>query len=75
MTDHHRFPAPWRIVEMPGCFVVQDATGRNVAWFHFQDNATVAPRLKQGAMRRAINFAGPLLDKAGSSHTTVARHT
>jgi hypothetical protein len=29
----NRFPPPWRVVEMAGCFVVQDATGQNVAWF------------------------------------------
>ena len=32
------FPAPWRVVEMAGCFVVQDATGQKVAWFHFRDD-------------------------------------
>jgi hypothetical protein len=63
----HRFPPPWRIVEMPGRFVVQDATGRNFAWFHFEDDVTVAPSaavmLKEQARRRAVNFAGPLLDR------------
>jgi hypothetical protein len=62
-----RFPPPWRIVEMTGCFVVQDATGRNVASFHFQNDAGVAPAaaalLKEAARRRAVSFAGPLLDK------------
>ena len=33
-----RFPAPWRIVEMAGCSVVQDATGQKVAWFYFPDD-------------------------------------
>jgi hypothetical protein len=27
------FPTPWHVVEMAGCFIVQDATGQNVAWF------------------------------------------
>jgi hypothetical protein len=61
----NRFPPPWRIVEMPGCFIVGDATGQNVAWFYFQDGPTVAPSdtvlLKEQARRRAMNFAGPLL--------------
>jgi hypothetical protein len=35
--NSRRFPPPWRIVEMPGCIVVRDATGQNVAWFHFRD--------------------------------------
>jgi hypothetical protein len=63
-----RFPPPWRIVEMAGCFTVQDATGQNVAWFYFPDGPTVAPSaaelLKERARRRAQSFASPLLDKA-----------
>jgi hypothetical protein len=63
----HRFPPPWRVVEMAGYFTVQDATGQNVAWFYFPDGPTVAPSaaelLKERARRRAISFAGPLLDK------------
>jgi hypothetical protein len=63
-----RFPPPWRVVEMAGCFVVQDATGQNVAWFHFPDGPTVAPSaavlLKEHARRRAVNYAGSLLDRA-----------
>jgi hypothetical protein len=49
---------------MAGCFIVQDATGQNVAWFHFHDDATVAPLLKERVRRSAVNFAGPLLQKA-----------
>ena len=62
-----RFPPPWRVDEMAGCFIVQDATGQNVAWFYFPDGPTVAPSaavlLKERARRRAMSFAGPLLDK------------
>ena len=51
-----------------GVSSVQDATGQNVAWFYFRDDPTVAPSaavlLKQRARRRAVNFAGPLLDEA-----------
>jgi hypothetical protein len=65
-----RFPPPWRVVEVAGCFIVQDATGQNVAWFHFENDATVAPSaavpLKEQVRRRAVNFAGPLLGKADS---------
>jgi hypothetical protein len=49
-------------------FVVQDATWQNVAWFYFRDDPTVADSaavlLKERARRRAVSFAGPLLDKA-----------
>jgi hypothetical protein len=52
---HGRFPPPWRVVEMTACFVVQDATGRNVASFHFQNDAGEAPAaaalLKEAAGR------------------------
>jgi hypothetical protein len=63
-----RFPPPWHIYEMNECFVIQDATGRNVAWFHFRNDPTVAPSgaalLKEQAKRRAVSFAGSLLAKA-----------
>jgi hypothetical protein len=53
---------------MAGHFIVQDATGQNVAWFYFRDDPTVAPSaavlIKEQARRRAVNFAGPLVDKA-----------
>jgi hypothetical protein len=56
-----RFPRPWRVVEHPASFTVQDATGRNVAWFHFRNDPgiaqSVAVRLKEEARRRAMNFA------------------
>jgi hypothetical protein len=58
-----RLPPPWRIFEMSECFVIQDSRGRNVAWFHFARPATAL--LKEQIWRRAVNFAGPLLDKAG----------
>jgi hypothetical protein len=29
-----RFPAPWRIVEMPGGFAVEDATGTQIGVFY-----------------------------------------
>jgi hypothetical protein len=59
-----RFPPPWRIVEIAGRFIIQDATGQDFAWFHFQDGGAVAPLFKERVRRRAVNFAGPLLDKA-----------
>ena len=34
-----RFPAPWRILERTGCFIVQDATGHGIAWFYYRDDA------------------------------------
>jgi uncharacterized protein YfaP (DUF2135 family) len=63
-----RFPRPWRIVEHAASFAVQDATGQNVAWFHFRNDPeitqSVAVLFKDDARRRAMNFAGPLLGKA-----------
>ena len=60
----------WLTYRGAGCLVgvIQDATGRSFAWFHFLDDVTVAPPaavlLKERAKRRAMSFAGPLLDKA-----------
>src|SRR5271170_762505 len=63
-----RFPRPWRVVEHPASFTVQDATGQNVAWFHFRNDPEIAQSaavlFKDEARRRAMNFAGPLLGKA-----------
>jgi hypothetical protein len=59
---------PGATSRLAGCFVVQDAARQNVAWFYFRDDRTVAQSaaflLKERAKRRAVNFAGPLLDKA-----------
>jgi hypothetical protein len=65
-----RFPRPWRVVEHAASFAVQDATGRNIAWFHFRNDPeivqSVAVVFKDEARRRAMKFAEPLLD--GSEH-------
>jgi hypothetical protein len=37
-----RFPRPWRMVERAAGFIVQDATGQNVAWFHFRSDPEIA---------------------------------
>jgi hypothetical protein len=55
-----RFPRPWRVVEHPASFTVQDATGQNVAWFYFRNDPGIAQSiavLKEEARRRAMNFA------------------
>jgi hypothetical protein len=58
-----RFPRPWRVVEHPASFTVRDATGQNVAWFHFRNDPgiarSVAVLFKEEARRRAMNFAWP----------------
>jgi hypothetical protein len=32
-----RFPAPWRIVELPNGFAVEDATGKQIGVFYGRD--------------------------------------
>jgi hypothetical protein len=65
MTGIQRFPPPWRIVEMPDRFAVQDATGHSVAFFHFTNRPDAAESatalFKKQALQRAARFAGPLL--------------
>jgi hypothetical protein len=34
------FPAPWSVVEIPGGFRVQDATGQRLAYFYWWDDPT-----------------------------------
>jgi len=55
-----RFPRPWRVVEHPASFTVQDARGQNVAWFHFRNDPGIAQAaavlFKVDARRRAMNF-------------------
>jgi hypothetical protein len=56
------------VVEHAASFVVQDATGQSVAWFHFRNDPEIAQSMavlfKDEARRRAMNFARPLLGKA-----------
>jgi hypothetical protein len=63
-----RFPRPWRVVEHAATFAVQDATGQNVASFHFRNDPEITPSVavlfKDDARRRAMNFVGPPLGKA-----------
>lgn len=30
-----RFPAPWKVIERPECFIVEDATGKRLAYFYY----------------------------------------
>jgi hypothetical protein len=48
-------PPPWRVVEGAGCFIVQDATEQNVAWFYFPDShrGAVGPSLDMLNPQRA----------------------
>jgi hypothetical protein len=58
-----RFPRPWRVIEHSDSFTVQDAMGKNVAWFHFPNDPGItqpaAVRFKDGARWRAMIFSRP----------------
>jgi hypothetical protein len=68
-----RFPPPWRILERAGCFMVQNATGHDMAWFYYRDerNDPTAPlaaaRFREEALQRAVKYAGPMLGEAAPS--------
>jgi hypothetical protein len=32
-----RFPPPWSVEEQPGCFVVRDRNGQQLAYVYFKD--------------------------------------
>jgi hypothetical protein len=52
------FPAPWSVVEIPGGFRVQDATGQRLAYFYWWPDPTVADVLTEvEAQRLAEDFA------------------
>jgi hypothetical protein len=56
-----RFPPPWRVVEHPESFWVQDASGQTVGWFYFRHNEETAHQAKvltrDEARRMAANFS------------------
>ena len=56
-----RFPTPWRIVELPESFVIQDDLGQPLAYVYFEDEPTRQTTLKRlnrdEARRIAANIA------------------
>ena len=50
-----RFPAPWRVVEIPGGFKIEDAAGRSLAYIYSRPdlaNVVQPPPLTQDEARR-----------------------
>ena len=56
-----RFPIPWIVVEIPGGYRVDDASGRTVGWFYGEDEpsrrAAMNGMTRDEARRMAVNFA------------------
>jgi hypothetical protein len=56
-----RFPAPWRVIESPRGFRVEDANGQTVGWFYCRDDAFLARQAnvltRDDARSMAANFA------------------
>jgi hypothetical protein len=46
MTEHRRFPVPWRADKMPGGYVVRDANGQALAYLYSLDNVSDARQAK-----------------------------
>ena len=62
MTPARRFPPPWRVVEMPGGYTVEDADGQQLGVFYGSragpDSARQAQALTmEEARRMAVDFA------------------
>lgn len=59
MTEPRRLPAPWVVMEIPGGYRVEDATGLTIAYVYGSDHpAMVAEKLTLDEARRvATNIA------------------
>jgi hypothetical protein len=75
-----RFPGPWRIVEIPNGFAVDDATGRQLAVFYGRADPNIAGHTGcltiNEARQLAIHFAKlPELLKLASTRRPFAKAT
>jgi hypothetical protein len=56
-----RFPPPWRVVELPGGYAVEDANGQRLGTFYGRADPNTARQAQvltlDEARRMAINFA------------------
>jgi hypothetical protein len=56
-----RFPPPWRVVELPGGYAVEDSTGQKLGTFYGRADAYTARvagvLTLDEARRMAVNFA------------------
>jgi hypothetical protein len=74
----NRFPAPWRIVEMPTGFAVEDATGQQLGVFYGRSDPNTAGHTGfltiDEARQMAVDFASlPELLKLSSARSEVAK--
>jgi hypothetical protein len=76
MTD--RFPTPWRIVEMPTGFAVEDASGQQLGVFYGRSDPNIAGHTGfltiDEARQLAVNFARlPELIERNSTRSEFAK--
>lgn len=61
MPAPRRFPAPWKVIETPGGYRVEDANRQRLAWFYGEDEPTRRNAMDgltmDEARRMAVNFA------------------
>jgi hypothetical protein len=61
MAAQRRFPPPWRVVELPGGYAVEDANGQRLGTFYGRADPNVARQAGtltlDEARRMAVNFA------------------
>jgi hypothetical protein len=60
-TSSFRFPPPWSVQELKGCFVVKDGAGQKLGYFYYEDDPGRRLRAKlltrDEARRIAANVA------------------
>jgi hypothetical protein len=59
-----RFPPPWRVVEHPESFWVQDASGQTVGWFYFRDHPETAREAQGHAVTLPLEGGGSVWRKS-----------
>ena len=75
-----RLPAPWRTEQIPGGYVVKDATGQSLAYVYAREkraDADIAKVLTMDEARRvASNIAKlpTLLERKGEGPLTAQKH-
>ena len=57
IDERRRFPAPWKVVETPGGYRVDDATGQTIGWWYGEDELSRRTAMRGLTRAEALRFA------------------